>query len=232
MRPSSHRLPVATSRVLRWWVCTIVVVVTTLAQSTSLAAQEHAHSAEPRKRDAQLELVLGGPHLILYHRGYLALGDAQITGLQRLQRSVCDAEVLYVEETEKSRARLNDLLSDTAPLPPRKSADAAKPTRLNETMNALAAAESHWLTALMHARRDALALLTLPQRAQVTALREHWVRETTAMIEEATRPGQRGHPGTQIPIRVPGMVVNETTLLPHCESLHGPSRHIVVPPPR
>lgn len=232
MRHFSHLIPVATSRALRWWVCTIALVTVTLTQAAALTAQAHEHGAEPITRDAQLELVLGGPHLILYHRGYLALGDAQITGLQRLQRSVCDAEQVYVEQRAKWRERLNDLLSDASPLPPRASTEATTPTRLNETMIGLANSESQWFIELMHARRDALALLTIPQRAQVTALREHWTRESALMIEEATRPGQRGHPGTQLPIRVPGMVVSATTLLPHCEALHGPSRHIVIPPPR
>ncbi len=232
MRSFSHVVPVVASRALRWWVCTVALVTLSLTHPVPLTAQAHEHGTELPARDATLELVLGGPHLMLYHRGYLALGDAQIVGLQRLQRSVCHAEQLYVEETAKWRGTLTELLSDETPLPPRQSREAAKPTRLDETMTALALAESQWLTALMHARRDALALLTLPQRAQVTALREHWTRESLLMINEATRPGQRGHPGTQLPIRVPGMVVNTTTLLPHCESLHGPSRHIVIPPPR
>ncbi len=209
-----------------------MLAAATLIASETLTAQGHEHHAEATARDPRLELVLGGPHLILYHRGYLALGEAQISGLQRLQRAVCESERVYVEQTQKSHDQLTDLLSDSAPLPPRQSSAVGPPVRLHEAMSGLAGAESQWLTELMHARRDALALLTSPQRAQVSALREHWLRETVAMIEEATRPGQRGHPGTQIPIRVPGMVVSTTTLLPHCEALHGPSRHIVIPPPR
>ncbi len=232
MRHSRQPFPVVTSRGLCRWVRTLLVLTATLTQATTLSAQAHQHAAEPRSRDAQLELVLGGPHLILYHRGYLALGDAQITGLQRLQRSVCDAEQWYVEETARWRKRLVVLLDDTAPLPSRATIDATKPTRLNQAMIDIASVESAWLTVLLHARRDALALLTVTQRAQLEQLRNHWLRESVLMIEEATRPGQRGHPGTQIPIRVPGMVVHTTTLLPHCESLHGPSRHIVIPPPR
>lgn len=228
----------------------IPLVTMTLTLPAALKAQAHEHGAEVVKRDARLELVLGGPHLILYHRGYLALGDEQIAGLLRLQRSVCDAEFVYVQRTQEWREQLGDLLSDSAPLLPRQTGQAQQseksqpsqqapqspaattPSRLHDAMSGLALAESQWLTELMHVRRDALGMLTSAQRAQVETLRDHWTRETVLMIEQATRPGQRGHPGTQIPIRVPGMVVNATTLLPHCEALHGPSRHIVIPPPR
>ncbi len=196
-----------------------------------LHAQAHDHAATAPARDARLDLLLGGPHLILYHRGYLELSEAQAVGLQRLRRSVCDAEVAYVERTTAMHDRLPDLLADSATIPRAQAQASARPSLLQEEMNALAAAESAWLTELMRARRDALALLTAPQRAQALALRDHWARESVAMIEEATRPGQRGHPGTQIPIRVPGMVVGATTLLPYCEALHGPSVHISVPPP-
>jgi hypothetical protein len=167
--------------------------------------------------------MLGGPHLILYHRGYLALGDAQVAALQRLRRAVCDAEVVYVEQAEQWRARFTELLDDGAP---------GTPLSLRDAMTGLATAETQWLTTLMQTRREALALLTASQRVQAAALRDHWTRESVAMIDEATRPGQRGHPGTQIPIRVPAMVVGETTLLPYCEVLHGPSSHISIPPPR
>lgn len=194
-----------------------------------LHAQSHDHAAPTR--DARLDLLLGGPHLILYHRGYLELSDTQVIGLQRLRRSVCEAEVAYVERTTALRERLPDLLSDSAALPRAQAQSSARSSRLQDAMNGLAAAESDWLTELMRARRDALALLTVPQRAQAQSLREHWARESEAMIAEATRPGQRGHPGMQIPIRVPGMVVGATTLLPYCEALHGPSLHISVPPP-
>ncbi len=226
------------------WVSTIALFTVTLMQPATLTAQAHEHGVEVSKRDPRLDLLLGGPHLILYHRGYLSLGDEQVAGLLRLQRSVCDAEVVYVQRTQEMRDRLGDLLSDSAPLLPRPSQqsqqsqqshqppDAITPSRLHDAMSGIAIVESEWLTELLHARRDALALLTSSQRAQVSELREHWTRETLLMIEQATRPGQRGHPGTQIPIRVPGMVVNATTLVPHCEALHGPSRHIVIPPPR
>lgn len=238
MRQSCHPLPVESTRALLWWVFTIALVTVTLTQPAALTAQAHEHGDGLSTRDARLELMLGGPHLILYHRGYLALGDEQIASLQRLRRSVCDAEFVYVEQTRAWRDRLGDLLSDSAPLAPRQPKETGKPpdaitsSRFHEATSALALAESQWLTELMHARREALALLTSSQRAQAATLRDHWTRETGLMIEQATRPGQRGHPGTQIPIRVPGMVVNETTLLPHCEALHGPSRHIVIPPPR
>lgn len=209
----------------------MVLTVAPLGSRGALHAQGHDHAAAAPARDARIDLLLGGPHLILYHRGYLELNDAQVIGLQRLRRSVCEAEAAYVERTTAARDRLPDLLADSAPLPRAPTSASARPTRLQETMNGLAAAESEWLSELMRARRDALALLTAPQRAQAESLRDHWARESVAMIDEATRPGQRGHPGMQIPIRVPGMVVGATTLLPYCEALHGPSLHISVPPP-
>ncbi len=223
------------------------LVTVTLTEPAPLSAQAHAHGAKASTRDARLDLLLGGPHVVLYHRGYLALGDQQIAGLLQLQRSVCEAEFEYVRQTESWRDGLGEVLSDSALLLPRQlqqsrqsqqsqqsqqSPDASTPSRLRDFIEGLALAESKWLTELLHARRDALALLTSVQRDQLSALRDHWARETISMIEQATRPGQRGHPGTQLPIRVPGMVVHQTTLLPHCEALHGPSRHIVVPPPR
>jgi hypothetical protein len=208
-----------------------VLVAVPLARPGILAAQAHDHATTAPARDARLDLLLGGPHLILYHRGYLALSDAQVIGLQRLRRAVCESEVAYVERTAAWRDRLPELLADSVSLAREQPSASARPSRLHDAMTGLAAAESAWLTELMRARRDALALLTVPQRAQAQALRDHWARESVAMIEEATRPGQRGHPGTQIPIRVPGMVVGATALLPYCEALHGPSLHISVPPP-
>ena len=200
--------------------------IITLAVAAPLNAQAHDHAAAAPARDPRLDLVLAGPHLILHHRGYLALSDSQAVSLTRLRRVVCDAEATYVTRTAEWQDRLRALLSDSAPAP-----QATPSPRLTEAMNARAVAESEWLTVLMRARRAALATLTPPQRTQHSALRDHWIRESIAMIDEATRPGQRGHPGMQIPIRVPGMVVGETTLLPYCESLHGPSSHVSVPPP-
>ena len=199
-----------------------------LALPGGLSAQSHEHASHGPTRDARLELVLGGPHLVLYHRGYLALDDAQVAGLQRLRGDVCDAELVYVRELTSWRDRMAEVLDDS-PLP---AADAPDSTRLRDAMTTMAAAESRWLSALMQARRDALALLSESQRMQASELRDHWLREATVMIEEATRPGQRGHPGMQLPIRVPGMVVATTTLLPHCEALHGSAMHISIPPPR
>ncbi len=210
----------------------MAALTVTIARPPALAAQAHDHAAHTSSRDAQLDLVLGGPHLILYHGGYLALGDAQVAGLQQLRRTVCDAEQLYVEHAEQWREGLTVLLDDSTVLAPRPSRDTTPPARLHDAMMQRARAESQWLTVLLQTRRDALLLLTPAQRTQLSALREHWARESMAMIQEATRPGQRGHPGTQIPIRVPGMVVAETTLLPYCEVLHGPSSHISIPPPR
>ncbi len=225
----------STSAVQRWWLSTLLLAAVILASAVPLAAQSHEHAAQLPARDARLELVLGGPHVMLYHSGYLDLGEDQVSGLQELRRTVCDAEVVYAEQSAVRRTQLSDLLGDAAPLPPLspgQSPSAAPSSALHEAMAGLASAESAWLTALMRARRDALSLLSVSQRAQLVALREHWAREAEVMIEDATRPGQRGHPGTQIPIRVPGMVVGATTLLPYCEALHGPSLHISMPPPR
>lgn len=230
MRRPVRSLPVA-AIVARSCLPGMALVAALLVPHAAVRAQAHDHAAAAAPRDARLDLVLGGPHLILYHRGYLELSDAQVVALQRLRRAVCEAEVTYVDRTNAARDRLPGLLADSATPPRAQPPVAARPSRLQEAMNDLAAAESAWLTELMRARRDALALLTAPQRAQAQALRDHWARESVAMIEEATRPGQRGHPGTQIPIRVPGMVVGATTLLPYCEALHGPSVHISVPPP-
>jgi hypothetical protein len=207
----------------------VALLVAPMALPSTLAAQVHEHAPSAPAPDARLELLLGGPHLILSHAGYLALGEAQVTGLQRLRRAVCDAEAVYVERTATGRDRMPALLADSVSLPRESSAASTRSSGLHDAMNALAAAETAWLTALLRARRDALDLLTTPQRAQLPTLRAHWVRESLAMIEESTRPGQRGHKGTQLPIRVPGMVVGTTTLLPYCESLHGPSMHISVP---
>lgn len=223
MAPFARARPGATAIPARWRVIAAIAIASCAAAPIlprDAAAQGHAHAADAGTppRDARLDLVLGGPHVVLYHRGYLELTDPQVTALQRLRRGVCDAEVAYVERSSEWRDRLAGLLADSVP-------------RHREALAALAAAEADWLTELMRARRATLALLTPSQRAEASALRQHWAREAMAMIEEATRPGQRGHPGMQIPIRVPGMVVAATTLLPFCEPLHGPSSHIVVPPP-
>jgi hypothetical protein len=237
----SRLLPAAVPVASRWSVVAVMFIAATLARSGALSAQAHDHAADSTAptRDARLELLLGGPHLILYHRGYLGLNDVQVAGLTRLRRTVCEAEVAYIERTTEWRDRLPDLLADSvqlprapSPVPTRQPAASTGSSHLTDALSMLAAAESEWLTGLMRARRDALALLDASQRAQVAALRDHWTRETAAMLEEATRPGQRGHPGMQVPIRVPGMVVGATTLLPYCEALHGPSTHISVPPPR
>lgn len=207
----------------------VALLVAPMVSPSRLAAQVHEHTASAPAPDARLQLVLGGPHLILYHAGYLALGEGQVANLQRLRRAVCDAEAAYVERTAGWRDRMSALLADTVSLSRESKAALTTLSGLPDAMNAMAAAETAWLTALLRARRDALGVLTTPQRAQLSTLRDHWVRESLAMIEESTRPGQRGHPGTQLPIRVPGMVVGTTTLLPYCESLHGPSMHISVP---
>lgn len=207
----------------------VALLVAPMALPSTLAAQAHEHAASAPAPDARLALVLGGPHLILYHAGYLALGESQVAGLQRLRRAVCEAEVVYVERTATGRDRMSALLADSVSLARESTAAPTRSSGLHDAMSALAAAETAWLTALLRARRDALDVLTTPQRAKLSTLRDHWVRESLAMIEESTRPGQRGHKGAQLPIRVPGMVVGATTLLPYCESLHGPSMHISMP---
>lgn len=202
--------------------CAIVLAAVLLALPPTLSAQGHDHATAPAPRDARLALVLGGPHLLLYHSGYLALRADQVAALQPLRRAVCDAERAYVTQSDEWRARLAERLDD-----------ASRPeAALHDALAGLARVEATWLTALQHARRDALALLTGVQRAQAEALRDHWVREAADMIADATRPGQRGHPGLQLPIRVPAMVVGTTTLLPYCEALHGPASHLAMPPPR
>jgi hypothetical protein len=211
-----------TTPVHRWWARVLATVM--LTWPAVLTAQGHDHGSHtPPPADARLTLLLGGPHLLLYHRGYLALDDAQVAGLQVLRRTVCDAEVVYVEQAEQWHQQITELLGDAV---------SGSPRSLPDAMARLATAEAQWLTTLMQTRRDALALLSISQRVQSLALRDHWVRESAAMISEATRPGQRGHPGLQLPIRVPAMVVGATTLLPYCDVLHGPASHISMPPPR
>jgi hypothetical protein len=188
------------------------------------AAQGHMHEASAA-RDAMTDLLLEGPHLALYHRGLLQLTGLQQVGLQRLRRSLCSAEVEFVRQRDEGRARVRAAVADTTG--PGRTATAVR-TALTD----VAGAEAQWLAVLVQSRRDAVSLLTSSQRVQLAGLRDHWAREASAMIDEATRPGQRGHPGMQIPIRIPGMVVAETTLLPYCEALHGPTLHISIPPPR
>ncbi len=205
-----------------------VLCVWALAPIPRIAgAQGHVHDAPPA-RQAMTDLLLEGPHLILHHRFLLALADSQQVVLRRAQRALCGAEVEFVRRRDDGRTRLAAAVADTGM---RRLGMASRGT-LRPALDSIAAAEEDWLTALMRARRDALALLSPRQRAELEALRQHWAREAGAMIEEATRPGQRGHPGMQIPVRVPGMVVDETVLIPYCESLHGPAVHISVPPPR
>jgi len=231
MFPPTRPHTVATA--LRWRVVALALAFATLSPSTAARAQDHDHAGHTMPtRDALRELLLSGPHLLFYHRGYLGLDGTQSAGLQRLQRTVCAAEQEYVERTVQHRERVATLLDEAASTAAPSATDGQPPAALLEALRASALVEAQWLTTLLHARRDALALLTPSQRANAVALRDHWGREAEAMIDEATRPGQRGHPGTQIPIRVPAMVVGATTLLPYCEVLHGPASHIVIPPPR
>ena len=204
------------------WCAMYLVLVLLLPRAGD--AQGHVHEPAPAQ-GAMTNLLLEGPHLVLYHRGLLQLTETQQTGLQRLRRSVCTAEAEFIAQRDAGRARVVAAVADTA-------TTGRTATTVRTALADVAAAEAGWLAALVQSRRDAIAMLTPPQRAQLLALRDHWAREAKAMIDEATRPGQRGHPGMQIPIRVPGMVVGETTLLPYCEALHGPTMHIVIPPRR
>lgn len=216
MRTRACPLPLLRHALLVGWLAVLPAGAT---------AQGHVHEAAP-SRQPLTDLLFEGPHLILHHRFLLALSDSQQVSLRRAQRSLCSAEVEYLRRRDEGRARLAAAVVDSPGTSPT--------TRniLRPAIDSLGAAEEGWFTALARARRDALALLSASQRGQLASLRQHWAREAAAMIDEATRPGQRGHPGMQLPIRVPGMVVGETTLLPYCESLHGPAVHISIPPPR
>lgn len=209
----------------------VACIMTMFLPTGDGAAQGHVHDT-PERLGAVTTLLLEGPHLILYHRGFLALTESQVTALHRLRRSLCAAEVEFVRRRDAGRARLSNAIAGAASAPgsgQRPEGADTSPGAIRSALNDVAAAEADWLGSLVQARREARLLLAAPQRAQVIDLRDHWLREATAMIEEAVRPGQRGHPGMQLPVRVPGMVVSETTLLPYCEALHGPSLHLSVP---
>lgn len=191
-----------------------------LAVPVPTAAQEHAHASPATEDDPVLRVMLEGPHLVLAHHGFLVLTGAQLDALREARSRVCVAEVDYVRERARAGTALTHLLDEDA--------DEA---RTAAAVEALARAESVWMRALIRARQETRAALGPTERAQAAWLGAHWAREAKAMIDLATHAGHRGHPGLQLPIRVPGMVVTETALAPACEALHGPAVHLSVPPP-
>jgi hypothetical protein len=183
-------------------------------------AQEHAHDAPVAEAEPLLRLMLEGPHLALAHHGFIVFTGEQLDALRAARSRVCTAEVAYVHERTRARADLAALLAGDA-----------DDARARAAVERLAQVEADWMLALVRARQETLAPLRPAERQQVARLGEHWAREAREMIGAATHAGHRGHPGTQLPIRVPGMVVADTTLVPACEALHGPATHLSIPPP-
>jgi hypothetical protein len=184
------------------------------------AAQGHQHDAASRNDDPGLRLLLEGPHLVLAHRGYLGLSDRQIERLQLARKALCSAEVRYQELTANLGKELDAILTD-----------GVQEKQVTAVLERESRARAAWLLALVQARTATSGQLNERQRQQALQLRDHWLREARAMIVAATHVGQPVHPGMQAPIRVPGMAVSETALMPFCEALHGPARHISIPPP-
>lgn len=188
--------------------------------SRQAGGQGHQHDAATGDDDPEMRVMLAGPHLVLAHRGYLGLSDPQVEGLLRARKALCSAEVTYHEAQGATRRELGALLTGDA-----------QPRPLTAALEQAARVRATWLLALVRARREASAQLNERQRALVVQLTDHWLRESNAMIAAATHVGQVAHPGMQLPIRVPGMMVSATALVPFCEVLHGPARHISIPPP-
>lgn len=191
-----------------------------LALAGGAAAQEHAHATSP-DADPLLRVLLEGPHLLLVHEGFIVLTEPQVHELRQARTALCAAEVEYVAGKKAARTELAALLTagaDTAAVRP--------------VLEQLARLDTDWTLTLVSARAQTVAGLDDAQREQFDWLGAHWEREARAMITTATQPGHRGHPGMQLPIRVPGMVVEATSLAPFCEALHGPAVHISIPPPR
>ncbi|MEX0842869.1 MAG: PQQ-binding-like beta-propeller repeat protein [Gemmatimonadota bacterium] len=193
----------------------------TLALAEPSLAQEHPHGQHPPEVDPLERVVLEGPHLVLAHQGLLGLTGTQATALRRSGGRLCAAEMAYVRGRGILQRELSRLLSEDA--------DEA---RLARALERLAEVEVGRRLARVRARREARTVLGPEQRELLDWLGNHWEAEARAMIVAATRPGHRGHPGVQQPIRVPGMVVEETFMAPFCEALHGPAVHISIPPPR
>ena len=190
-----------------------------LAVAAPVDAQEHTHPAPVTDVDPLMRLTLEGPHIVLAHHGFIVLTAPQLDALHAARSRVCAEEAAYMHELTAARTELAKVLADE------------DDRRLSAIAGRLARVEAEWIVALVRARRETMASLGPAERAQVAQLGEHWTREATAMIAATTHSGHRGHPGLQVPIRVPGMVVAETTLMPFCESLHGPAVHLSIPPP-
>jgi hypothetical protein len=201
--------------------CALSTMFLVLAFAWPSLAQEHHHAQHPPDVDPLARVVLEGPHLILAHQGLLGLTGSQATALRRSRGRVCAHETEYVRSRGLLRSELSRLLTEDA--------DEAA---LGPVLERLAGMEVERALALVRARREARAELKPAQRELLDRLGDHWEAETRAMVVAATQPGHRGHPGAQQPIRVPGMVVEETSMAPFCEALHGPAVHISIPPPR
>lgn len=189
-----------------------------------LAGQPHHHAPDTVAAppgDPFLDVLLEGPQVVLAHGGFLELAPRQVEALRPLAGEVCAGEVRYSREGDGVRREWRTMMDGG-------SGDGA----LLPLLDRLAALDRERMQVLLDARRATLALLDPGQRSQLAWLRDHWEREAGVMIQAATQPGHRGHPGMQLPIRVPGMVVGGTALVPFCEALHGPAVHISIPPPR
>jgi hypothetical protein len=181
-------------------------------------AQDH-HHAPDIDADPLLRVILEGPHLVLAHHGFILLTSAELDALRAARGRVCAAEIGYVRDRAAARAALAGRAVETGDV------------RVQAAVERLARIEADWMLALVRARQETLAVLGPREREQVAWLGAHWAREARAMITSATHAGHRGHPGVQMPIRVPGMVVAETAIVPACEALHGPATHLSIPPP-
>jgi hypothetical protein len=205
------------------WPAALLSICLLLLSAAGVAAQAPHHAppaAGAADADALLRIMLEGPHLVLAHDGFIVLTDQQVRRLRLGRSEVCAAEVVYARQKAAARTELARLV-----------AGAADTVALRPVLERLARLEVERTLTLVRARTQTLSELGPAQRRQLAWLGDHWTRETNAMIAVATHPAQRGHPGMQLPIRVPGMVVMETALAPFCEALHGPAVHISIPPP-
>jgi hypothetical protein len=201
--------------------CALSTMFLVLALAGPSSAQEHHHGQHLPGLDPMARVLMEGPHLILAHQGLLGLAGSQAAALRQGRGRVCAMEMEYVQGRGLLRSELSRLLTEDA--------DEAA---LRRVLERLAGMEVERSLALARARREARAALGPAQGELLAWLGDHWEAETRAMVLAATQPGHRGHPGAQQPIRVPGMVVEETSMAPFCEALHGPAVHISIPPPR
>ena len=189
-----------------------------------LAGRQHDHGAAGAAAppaDPLLRVLLEGPQVVLAHEGFLQLDPRQVEALRPLAMELCSGEVRHAREGEVMRREWQAVMDA-----------GGGEGGLLPLLDRQAALDRERMRTLLEARRATLALLDPGQRSQLAWLQEHWEREAGVMIQAATQPGHRGHPGMQLPIRVPGMVVGGTALVPFCEALHGPALHISIPPPR